>query len=166
MKITVKILSKVTLLALFAILSNGCEDNTTEFIEGLNEPPQINLINNGDSAVLVDSIKTSLDFKETSSYYEVVLSVNDANENLVGIEYFQLQGIGTLLQQGDTIIDRNIELNDGELIFQYYPGVYGKNVFQLVARDEFDSQNSIIVELTAFENLLPQAVLSVERDGG
>lgn len=161
-----KLLKIISKLLIFAYLSNGCEQNTTEYIEGLNEAPQINLLNNGDSAVLVDSIKTELTLKEAESFYEVVLSVNDANDNLVGIEYFQLQGIGTLLQEGDTIIDRNIALKDDVLTFEYYPAVYGKHVFQLVAKDEFDARNSIIVELTAFENLMPVAILSVERDGG
>lgn len=155
----------IGVMAIYAIII-GCEENTTQFIEGLNEAPQINLISSAsDSAVLVDSIKTLIDIKEELNFYEVRLTVKDPNENLTGIAYFQLQGIGTLLQEGDTIVDRNINLKEDELVFEYYPERYGDHVFQLVASDAFGAQNAIIVELTAFENLPPVSILSVERNG-
>ncbi|MEQ9303000.1 MAG: hypothetical protein RJQ14_03725 [Marinoscillum sp.] len=158
---------KKLIYTLSALMLFGCESGTKEFLDDLNEGPQINFVssNSENTVLLEDSIKTLLDIKADPSFYEISLSISDENDNLESVIYSQISGLGTLLQGEDTIRNSNITLNNDVLEFEYYPRNYGAHIFTLTAQDEFGESNQVRVQLVAFENLLPQAILGVNRLG-
>jgi len=144
----------------------GCDQGTADYIEELNNAPLINLGNGSEKPVVSDSIKVNLDFKNDPDFYQIKLSVTDENNNLSRIEYTQLEGIGVLLQEGDTLRNNSIAVNsDDQLKFEYYPQNYGNHTFLLTAFDAFETSSSARIELVSFENLPPVAVFDVSRIG-
>ena len=157
---------KKYIIPIVLMISISCDQGTTEFIEDLNNAPLINLGNGSETPVVSDSIKVNLDFKSDPDFYLIKLSVTDENNNLDRIQYTQLEGIGVLLQEGDTIRKNTVNVNsDDELEFEYYPQNFGNHTFLLTAIDEFEMSSSARIELVAFENLPPVAVFDVSRIG-
>lgn len=138
-----------------AVLLFGCQ--TKEFLESLNEAPRINFTTNPDQLVLSDSIKLS--FKNSQEKYQIVLKVTDRNNNIAEISYSQIEGVGKLKQNGIDVISNNIEFrkDSSVLVFEYYPEAVGLHRLRIQARDNFGLSNSVIIEITGFDNLPPVA---------
>lgn len=140
----------------------GC-DNTQEFLDELNQAPQINFMNSTEGPILRDSIKLGL--KHSQEFYEVRFRVFDENDNIREVSFTQIAGIGTLYQFGIEIIDNNIKLESDVLLFKYFPLNLGLHKFRLTVSDNFDTSNSVEIELEAFNNLLPVANFNVQKLG-
>lgn len=149
---------------LFAVLLIGC-DETTKFLDDLNEAPQINFTNNPDEPVLSDSIKLS--FKNSQVRYRITLKVTDKNRNISQVIYTQLNGKGTLKQGGVDIVDNNISFkrDSSTLSFDYEPEVLGLHKLSLKVVDSFGLSNTVSIQIVAFDNLIPVARLNFTRLG-
>lgn len=145
------------------ILLVGC-DETTDFLESLNEAPQINFSSNADSPVLQDSIKLGV---TSQVKYRISLRVTDKNKNISQIVYTQLSGQGRLKQRDIDIISNNITFSQEEslLVFDYYPESLGLHKLGLTVYDNFGLSNAVSIEITAFDNLLPVAMVSWTKRG-
>jgi len=145
------------------ILLTGC-DETTEFLESLNEAPQINFSTNAENPVLKDSIKLGV---TSQVKYKISLRVTDKNKNIAQIVYTQLSGQGRLKQNDTDIISNNITFSQEEALleFDYYPESLGLHKIGLTAFDNFGLSNAVSIEIIAFDNLLPVAVVSWTKKG-
>lgn len=151
------------LLCLLFCLS-AC-DSTKDWLDALNEAPQLNFTNNSKEPVFIDSIKMSLKVNQKS--YPIKLRVTDKNNNIKEIRYTQLAGKGTLKQNQIDIIENNIEFkrDSAVLEFAYYPEILGEHSLALTATDEFGLSNTVTLRVIAFENLLPVAVFDFGKLG-
>ena len=142
----------------------GC-DQTSDFIKALNDPPTINFMEGSanELPILTDSIKLSL--KNSQVSYPVALRIFDANNNIREVRYSQVLGLGTLLQDGDTIMGNNVLVDSDQLEFEYFPRNTGLHTFRLTVIDNFELFSDVTIELQSFDNLLPNAALTVSKIG-
>lgn len=142
----------------------GC-DQTSDFIKELNDPPTINFMEGSanELPILTDSIKLSL--KNSQVSYPVALRIFDANNNIREVRYSQVLGLGTLLQDGDTIMGNNVLVDSDQLEFEYFPRNTGLHTFRLTVIDNFELFSDVTIELQSFDNLLPNAALTVSKIG-
>lgn len=136
---------------------------TEDFINNINEAPQINFTANSELPLLTDSIKISL--KSSQKKYSISLGVTDKNDNIKSVRYEQLSGVGELRQAGVVIVDDNINIESDQLEFDYFPINTGTHKIRLTVTDEFDQSSSVSIELEAFDNLRPVAAFSVAKIG-
>lgn len=152
------------LFFLAAILCFNC-GQTREFLEDLNEAPQINFGGNHTDPILKDSIKLSA-FASQHKYH-ISLRVTDRNNNIAEVRYDQLVGSGKLIQDDIEIISSNISFRkDSALLeFDYYPEHLGQHQFSITVTDNFGLSAKALLELTAFDNLLPTASFTAHKLG-
>jgi hypothetical protein len=138
---------------------------TEDFITNLNQGPQINFMGDTQAPVLKDSIKLSS--LQSQQKYRISLRITDRNNNIQEVIYAQLAGTGKLLQDGTEILSNNIrfERDSSILEFDYYPANLGIHQFSLTVRDNFGLSKTAIVELTAFDNLLPVSKFTARKIG-
>lgn len=152
------------LLFCLVFVGVGC-DTTKEWMDALNEGPQLNFTNNAKDPVFVDSIKMSLKVNQES--YKIKIRVTDKNDNIKEIRYTQLAGKGTLKQNEVDIIENNIEFrrDSSVLDFAYFPEILGDHSLALTATDDFGLSNTVTLQIIAFDNLLPVAVFDFGKIG-
>jgi hypothetical protein len=152
------------LITVLTVLVFGC-DETKDFLDELNEAPQINFTLNSDAPLLTDSIKIGL--KSSQDKYTIVLKVTDRNKNIREVIYTQLSGKGKLKQGGVEIISNNVTFkNDSAVLeFDYYPETFGLHRLGIKVADNFGLSNSVSLEITAFDNLPPVANISWTKRG-
>jgi PBP1b-binding outer membrane lipoprotein LpoB len=92
------------IIVLVALIMGGC-GQTKEFLEDLNEAPQINFGGSLPAPLLKDSIK--LGPISSQKKYPISLRITDRNKNIAEVRYEQLVGSGTLLQDDVEIISNN-----------------------------------------------------------
>lgn len=138
---------------------------TREFLEDLNEAPQINFGGNHPEPILKDSIKLSA--LASQRKYHISLRITDRNNNIAEVRYDQLVGSGKLLQQEVEIISNNVSFRkDSALLeFDYYPEHLGLHQFSITVTDNFGLSSKAVLELTAFDNLLPAAFFTARKLG-
>lgn len=151
---------RILLILSIAVLLFSCGE-TEDFLNNLNQSPQINFMGETSAPVLKDSIKLS------QVKYHISLRVTDANNNIKEVKYSQLEGTGKLLQDGVEIQSNNIkfERDSSILQFDYYPATLGLHRFSITVTDNFGLAKTAIVELTAFENLLPVSRFTARKIG-
>lgn len=144
----------------------GC-DLTNNFLDDLNEAPQINFTNNPNTPLLSDSIKLGLSSKTSQEKYRVVLKITDRNANISEVRYTQLAGKGRLQQGGVDILSNNVTFkrDSSVLEFDYFPEILGLHKLGITVEDDFGLSNSVSIDITAFDNLLPVAQVSWSRRG-
>lgn len=147
-----------------SILSVSCGE-TRNFLEDLNESPQINFGGNHPDPILKDSIKLSA--LASQRKYPIALRITDRNNNIAEVRYDQLVGSGMLIQDDIEIISNNVTFRkDSALLqFDYYPEHLGLHQFSITVKDNFGLSSKAILELTAFENLLPAAHFTARKLG-
>jgi hypothetical protein len=152
------------LVIIVGVLVFGC-GQTNEFLEDLNEAPQINFGGNLAEPILRDSIKLSS--FTSSGKYHIALRITDINNNIADVRYEQLVGTGKLMQEDVEIISNNVSFRrDSALLeFDYYPENLGAHQFSITVTDNFGLYATAILELTAFENLLPHAHFTAKKLG-
>jgi len=121
-----------------------------ERIEEMNTRPVLKI--NGQEEMVVDSVKMKGGFIN----YDFELSVIDPDHNLESISYDVLAGDGSMLQNGLTI--HEIQIEGGQNVpLIYRPSRVGNHVMRFSAMDTFKQETSITLDLYAFENMLPIA---------
>jgi hypothetical protein len=152
-----KIKSISNFIILFYLFS-GC--GRIENIENLNQPPRL-LFNGVDSSDVVrDSVKISL--KNDRKLYDFTLLLKDANQNIEELNYKILAGKGNLYQDNQLAQSNVLFINSAYLVFlAYEPFVPGQHVLEFIVIDEFNLQETLSIELTAFNNLIPIARFSI-----
>lgn len=151
---------RILLLISIAVFLFSCGE-TEDFLNSLNQSPQINFMGETNAPVLRDSVKMS------QVKYHISLRVTDENNNIREVKYSQLEGTGKLLQEGVEIQSNNItfERDSAILQFDYYPATLGIHRFTITVTDNFGLAKTAIVELTAFENLLPVSRFTARKIG-
>jgi hypothetical protein len=154
----------ILLFALLSVFSIAC-DETKDFLEDLNDAPQIGFTSNPDAPILVDSIKIGPFTSQEK--YSIVLRVTDRNSNINEVLYTQLAGRGVLIQDDTEVVSNNIsfEKDSSVLEFDYYPEVLGLHELGLRVSDRFGLSNSVSIQIISFDNLLPVAVFNFSRLG-
>lgn len=150
---------------LFVVIILFSCGETKDFLEDLNEGPQINFNGNTLEPILKDSIKISPVVSQIK--YKIALRVTDRNNNIAEVRYDQLLGTGTLRQDDVEIISNNITFRKDSAIleFDYYPTVFGLHQFSITVKDDFGLSSKAILELTAFDNLPPRAHFTAGKLG-
>lgn len=155
---------KILFIVLSCLLLFAC-GQTREFLEELNEAPQINFGGNHLEPILKDSIKLSA--LASQHRYRINLRITDRNNNISDVRYDQLVGTGTLMQEDVQVISNNVSFrkDSASLEFDYYPEHLGLHQFSITVTDNFGLSSKAILELTAFDNLLPRAHFSAKKLG-
>jgi hypothetical protein len=139
-------------------LFSGC--GRIETIENLNEPPRL-LFNGVDSSRMVrDSVKISL--KNDQRLYDFTLLLKDANQNIASLNYKILAGKGNLYRDNQLVEGDTLLINSEYLVsLSYEPFEPGQHVLEFNVVDEFNLHETLSIELTAFNNIIPIARFSI-----
>lgn len=143
----------------------SCNEGVEGFIKDLNEQPQIAFVNNPDVSILMDSIKVLLSSSNPLDYYSIKLIVSDPDSNIVSLTFLQKRGIGIFIQNGDTLVDKKINLENTILSIRYYPKNVGSHSFEFEVKDKFGLTNNAKIDLVVFENLDPIAEMEISKIG-
>ena len=145
------------------VLSLVACDDLSEYMDNLNNAPFIDFIDSTHviDGILKDSVKTSE--HSLNKYLEIKLSLSDPDNNLKEVGFFITAGSGKLYRDGLEVTG-TIPVTEDRLAFTYEPSTLGKNELTFFAIDAFGAKsNNIFVEMTAFENLSPKAVLTTNK---
>lgn len=171
-----------TLIIFGALLTllNACATRS-DAVDELNDAPMLRILRlqgidvsnlNLDplGTIIKDSLKNSLKVQQR---YKAKLEVSDINQNLASLHFVQKSGEGSFFVN-DSLLSNNtgfpnlsLQAGTSSLSVSYLPktGVLGAHSFELVASDQMGKSKVMAFELVCFDNLAPQAELSVDFTG-
>ncbi len=139
------------------ILSISC-DTTEDFLLKVNSTPTINFtFLDREVRYLEDSVKIT-----TQLSYPQSFTVTD--NNLAGVFFQVIGGQGQVVSIA-TLTDSELRLKDpvsGIYDFAYKPLGLGTHEIVVRAKDKFNETDSLILKLTAFQNIPPVAFLEIK----
>lgn len=153
-------MKKVILYFSVFVAMNSC-DTTEEYYLETNSAPEITFTFLDNSIdVYQDSTKVSgVDF----AGYQQNVTVFDINNNIKDVTFRVSSGQGLVINNG--FVQRNdllsSERNQDIYEFIYYPDEVGFHEVKIFATDYLNGVDTVVIRLTAFDNLAPKSVLKV-----
>lgn len=147
-------------ISLLFILNISC-DTTEDFYIETNDPPEITFtfLDNRIS-IYDDSAKVS---STSFGGYQQNVTVFDRNDNVSQVTFRVTSGQGKVLNNGFVKRDELLsdERNQDIYEFIYYPDRIGYHEVQIFAEDNLLGMDTVVIRLTAFDNLTAKPVLKV-----
>ncbi len=136
-------------------------DNRSEYIDGYNESPslQVRTASGDVDFNVVDTVK--IVNKSGDIAYNFQLDAKDGNGDIESITYEFKAGTGVIKQDGQ-ILDGNIEYRE-ILDISIEVTTLGSNVIEFVVTDKFGQKSTAQLDLIAISNYKPVAVLTSSR---
>lgn len=153
-------MKKYIYIVLITFTLNGCDD-LGDAVEGTDTALSIGF-KKGSTLVTsrTDSVKISLKSQEKAKAYSFVLK--DADNKVANVTYKFVTGQGEVFQSGAKTSGA-LSTKAGTTQLSVEPFNLGVNVIEFKATDKLNRIAHATLELIAFENIPPQAVLSYER---
>ncbi|MTI33308.1 hypothetical protein [Xanthovirga aplysinae] len=171
------------LLPIFTLALLASCDNSDEYIERMNQKPEIFLVTDmdvidseensseqqeeeGDSELVEEFqlVKQLSDSVKIQQGFQFTITVEDFSGNLNSVRLRDLVYQSGFLVEGNQVIDQELELIPGEqrTLF-YHPYIEGQHNIVLQAEDAFGEMDQLELNLIVFGNVGPTASFESEK---